>query len=129
MGESRSGWLRRLDDLAFEVERGLVSAFLAAMTVMVFLDVLYRRLVDQETKLGGWIARHLEIADADQAGRKRKREPLRVDVAEEYRDRVLGLAYFAPRGAAQRRPVQILACAQPCRVEILAPDRPCALKC
>ena len=42
-----------------------------------------------------------EIADADQAGRKRKREPLRVDVAEEYRDRILGLAYFDPRGAAQ----------------------------
>jgi len=51
------GWMRKVDDAAFAVEQIVVVTFLVAMTVMVFLDVVYRRLVAPDSKLGGLIAR------------------------------------------------------------------------
>jgi len=50
------GLLRRLDDGIFAVEQTVVTTFLSAMTVMVFLDVVYRRLVAPDSKLGRLIA-------------------------------------------------------------------------
>ncbi|NOY93065.1 MAG: TRAP transporter small permease [Deltaproteobacteria bacterium] len=48
--------LRRLDDGIFAVEQAVVTTFLSAMTVMVFLDVVYRRLVAPDSKLGHLLA-------------------------------------------------------------------------
>ena len=55
--------LRRIDDAVFAVEQAVVAAFLIAMTVMVFLDVLYRRLVAPDSKIGTLVARVFGIED------------------------------------------------------------------
>ena len=59
------GLLRRIDDAVFAVEQAVVAAFLVAMTVMVFLDVLYRRLVAPDSKLGTLAARVFGVEDED----------------------------------------------------------------
>ncbi|MFW6051890.1 MAG: TRAP transporter small permease [Myxococcota bacterium] len=46
------GWVRRVDDAVFAVEKAVVVAFLIAMTVMVFFDVVYRRLISPDSKIG-----------------------------------------------------------------------------
>ena len=48
--------LRALDDLVFRAENGLLSFALIATTVMVFLDVVYRRLVAPDSKVGAILA-------------------------------------------------------------------------
>jgi len=53
--------LRRVDDALFRLEQGLVATSLIAITVMVFLDVVYRRLVSQDSRLGRAIATLLFI--------------------------------------------------------------------
>lgn len=58
--------LQRLDDLLFTAERVLVTALLMTITVMIFLDVVYRRLIAEETKLGGLIASTFDITDPAQ---------------------------------------------------------------
>ncbi len=55
--------LRTVDDFVFSIEQSIVAAFLAAITVMVFLDVVYRRLIVSETKLGNWLIDLLSISD------------------------------------------------------------------
>ncbi len=60
----RFGWLRRFDDLIFAAEQAVVATFLIAITVMVFLDVVYRRLVAPDSKVGQLIARIGGIEDA-----------------------------------------------------------------
>lgn len=64
-GAVRKGWLRRIDDGVFAVEQAIVAAFLVAMTVMVFLDVLYRRLVAPDSKVGTLVARVFQIEDEE----------------------------------------------------------------
>ncbi len=51
------GPLRRLDDLVFKAEEAIVVTSLIAMAVMVFLDVVYRRLDSQDSKVGAVLAR------------------------------------------------------------------------
>ncbi|NCQ61150.1 MAG: TRAP transporter small permease [Myxococcales bacterium] len=53
---SEKGLLRRLDDAVFAVEQAVVATFLSAMTFMVFLDVVYRRLVAPDSKVGRLLA-------------------------------------------------------------------------
>lgn len=59
----RFGWLRRIDDAVFAAEQAVVATFLIAITVMVFLDVVYRRLVAPDSKVGQLVARVFGIAD------------------------------------------------------------------
>jgi TRAP-type C4-dicarboxylate transport system permease small subunit len=55
--------VRALDDAVFAVERTVVATFLIAMTVMVFLDVIYRQLSSPESKLGGFVAALTGVED------------------------------------------------------------------
>lgn len=50
-------WLRWIDDRVYAIEQGVVVTFLAAMTIMVFLDVVDRRLSSPDTKLGALLGR------------------------------------------------------------------------
>jgi TRAP-type C4-dicarboxylate transport system permease small subunit len=59
----RFGWLRRIDDAVFAVEQAVVATFLIAMTVMVFLDVVYRRLAAPDSKIGELMAGIAGIED------------------------------------------------------------------
>lgn len=58
--------LRKLDDVVFSAEQVIVAIFLSAMTVMVFLDVVYRRLVAPDSKIGGILAGLLGVTDAEE---------------------------------------------------------------
>ena len=58
------GWLRRVDDAVYAAEQAIVVTFLIAMTVMVFLDVVYRRLSSQDSKVGQLVAKVFGIEDA-----------------------------------------------------------------
>ncbi len=53
----RFGLLRRIDDLIFSVEMGILWTFLAVSAVMVFLDVMYRRLAAPDSKVAELTAR------------------------------------------------------------------------
>lgn len=57
--------VRKLDDLVFSAEQAIVVIFLSAMTVMVFLDVVYRRLVAPDSKIGGLLAGMIGVTDRD----------------------------------------------------------------
>ncbi|MDH5491574.1 MAG: TRAP transporter small permease subunit [Myxococcales bacterium] len=57
------GWLRRLDDAVFAAEQALVATFLSAMTVMVFVDVVYRRLSAPDSKIGALLIRFGGLED------------------------------------------------------------------
>jgi len=61
--------LRKLDDVVFSAEQVIVAIFLSAMTVMVFLDVVYRRLVAPDSKIGGILAGMLGVSDAEERAR------------------------------------------------------------
>jgi TRAP-type C4-dicarboxylate transport system permease small subunit len=55
------GPLRRLDDWIFHVEMGILWTFLGVSAVMVFLDVVYRRLAAPDSKVAELTARLLGI--------------------------------------------------------------------
>jgi len=55
--EGRFGLLRRVDDWIFNVEMGVLWTFLAVSAVMVFLDVMYRRLAAPDSKVAELFAR------------------------------------------------------------------------
>lgn len=61
--------LRKLDDVVFSAEQAIVAIFLSAMTVMVFLDVVYRRLVAPDSKIGSILAGMLGVSDAEERAR------------------------------------------------------------
>ena len=61
------GWLRRIDDAVFAVEKAILSVFLVAMTALVFLDVVYRRLIAPDSKIGGIMAGIAGIAPKSDA--------------------------------------------------------------
>jgi TRAP-type C4-dicarboxylate transport system permease small subunit len=49
--EGRFGVVRRIDDWIFAVEMGILWTFLGVSAVMVFLDVMYRRLAAPDSKV------------------------------------------------------------------------------
>ena len=55
--------LRRLDDAVYLLETTLVVGSLLAMTLFVFVDVVYRRLSAPDSKLGGLLAALVGIAE------------------------------------------------------------------
>jgi TRAP-type C4-dicarboxylate transport system permease small subunit len=63
--DGRFGVLRRIDDAIFAVEMGILWTFLGASAVMVFLDVVYRRLAAPDSKGAELAARILGIEDPE----------------------------------------------------------------
>ena len=55
--QGRFGIFRRVDDWIFNVEMGILWSFLGVSAVMVFLDVMYRRLAAPDSKVGELAAR------------------------------------------------------------------------
>ncbi len=55
--------LRKLDDAVHAIEQTVVVTFLSAMTIMVFLDVVDRRLTSPDSKIGALAARLFGIED------------------------------------------------------------------
>jgi TRAP-type C4-dicarboxylate transport system permease small subunit len=55
--EGKWGPLRRVDDWIFTVEMGILWTFLGVSAVMVFLDVMYRRLAAPDSKVAELTAR------------------------------------------------------------------------
>lgn len=55
--QGRFGLLRRIDDWIFSVEMGVLWTFLGVSAVMVFLDVMYRRLAAPDSKVAELVAR------------------------------------------------------------------------
>lgn len=50
-------FVRKIDDAVFAVEQTVVVTFLSAMTLMVFIDVVDRRLTAPDSKIGELLAR------------------------------------------------------------------------
>ena len=67
--EGRFGIIRRIDDWIFTVEMGILWTFLGVSGVMVFLDVVYRRLAAPDSKVAELAAR----IRADQRKQLRRR--------------------------------------------------------
>jgi len=59
------GVIRRIDDWIFNVEMGILWTFLGVSAVMVFLDVVYRRLAAPDSKVAELTARVLGIEDPE----------------------------------------------------------------
>lgn len=57
------GWLRKIDDFVYSAEQAIVVSFLSAMTIMVFLDVVDRRISSPDSKIGDLIGRFAGIED------------------------------------------------------------------
>ena len=55
--KGRFGIIRRIDDWIFNVEMGILWTFLGVSAVMVFLDVVYRRLAAPDSKVAELAAR------------------------------------------------------------------------
>jgi len=61
--EGPFGWLRKVDDAVFAVEQTIVATFLSAITVMVFLDFVDRRLTAPDSRVGLLMARLFGVED------------------------------------------------------------------
>ena len=55
--------LRKIDDAVFAVEQTIVATFLSAITVMVFLDFVDRRLTAPDSRVGLLLARLFGVTD------------------------------------------------------------------
>ena len=55
--KGRFGIIRRIDDWIFHVEMGILWTFLGVSGIMVFLDVMYRRLAAPDSKVAELAAR------------------------------------------------------------------------
>ena len=55
--KGRFGIIRRIDDWIFYVEMGILWTFLGVSAIMVFLDVMYRRLAAPDSKVAELTAR------------------------------------------------------------------------
>jgi C4-dicarboxylate transporter, DctM subunit len=60
--ERPRSWLRGADDAVFRAEKAMISVFLIAMTAMVFIDVVYRRLSAPDSRIGRLIASFTGVA-------------------------------------------------------------------
>lgn len=61
--EGPFGLLRKIDDAIFAVEQTIVATFLSAITVMVFLDFVDRRLTAPDSRVGLLLARLFGVTD------------------------------------------------------------------
>ncbi|MDH4282406.1 MAG: TRAP transporter small permease [Myxococcales bacterium] len=87
--EGRFGILRRIDDLIFTVEMGILWTFLGVSAIMVFLDVMYRRLAAPDSKVAELTARILGIESPESMQTLTRVGPIATTVVG------VGLVYFA----------------------------------
>ncbi len=87
--EGRFGIIRRIDDLIFYVEMGVLWTFLAVSAVMVFLDVTYRRLAAPDSKIAELTARILGMEDPASMEKLNTIGPIASVIVG------IGLVYFA----------------------------------
>lgn len=59
------GWLRAVDDGVFAVEQAIVAIALIAITVLMFVNVVARRIQAQDSKIGAVIAKIGGVTDLD----------------------------------------------------------------
>lgn len=76
----RFGFLRRVDDWIFNVEMGVLWTFLGVSAVMVFLDVMYRRLAAPDSKVADLTARIFGIESPDTIAMLTKAGPIATGV-------------------------------------------------
>ncbi|MGB5366952.1 MAG: hypothetical protein WBN14_11865, partial [Polyangiales bacterium] len=81
--------LRRIDDWIFHVEMGILWTFLGVSAVMVFLDVMYRRLAAPDSKVAELVARIMGIEDPESMAQLTAIGPIATGVIG------IGLVYFA----------------------------------
>ena len=83
------GPLRRIDDWIFHVEMGILWTFLGVSAVMVFLDVMYRRLAAPDSKVAELTARIFGIESPEAMETLTRVGPIVTGVIG------VGLVYFA----------------------------------
>jgi len=83
------GPLRRIDDWIFHVEMGVLWTFLGVSAVMVFLDVVYRRLAAPDSKVAELTARVLRIESPEAMDTLTTIGPIVTSIIG------VGLVYFA----------------------------------
>ncbi len=83
------GVIRRIDDWIFNIEMGILWTFLGASAVMVFLDVVYRRLAAPDSKVAELTARILGIENPESMKTLTTIGPIVTGIIG------IGLVYFA----------------------------------
>lgn len=58
-------WVRAVDDGVFAVEQAIVALALMGITVMVFVDVIARRISAPDSKVGGLLAKLARVQDLE----------------------------------------------------------------
>ncbi|MFK7987514.1 MAG: TRAP transporter small permease [Sandaracinaceae bacterium] len=64
--QSRTGpfkWVRKLDDVVFAIEQSIVALSLITITVVVFVDVIARRITAPDSKVGALVSKLAGIED------------------------------------------------------------------
>ncbi len=92
----RFGILRRIDDWIFHVEMGILWTFLGVSAVMVFLDVMYRRLAAPDSKVAELTARIFGVESPQAVERLTTMGPIVSAIIG------VGLVYFAFWTAEER---------------------------
>jgi TRAP-type C4-dicarboxylate transport system permease small subunit len=87
--EGRWGIVRRVDDWIFTVEMGILWTFLGVSAVMVFLDVMYRRLAAPDSKVAELTARIFGVESPEAMETLTTVGPIATGVIG------IGLVYFA----------------------------------
>jgi len=87
--EGPFGIIRRVDDWIFAVEMGVLWTFLGVSSIMVFLDVVFRRLAAPDSKVAELTARILGIESAESMKTLTTVGPIATAVVG------VGLVYFA----------------------------------
>jgi len=87
--EGSFGIIRRIDDWIFAVEMGVLWTFLGVSSIMVFFDVMYRRLAAPDSKVAELTARIFHIESAESMKTLTAIGPIATAVAG------VGLVYFA----------------------------------
>jgi len=87
--QGRFGVLRRIDDWIFNVEMGILWTFLGVSAVMVFLDVMYRRLAAPDSKVAELVARIFGVESPEAMETLTRIGPMATAVIG------VGLVYFA----------------------------------
>jgi TRAP-type C4-dicarboxylate transport system permease small subunit len=87
--KGRFGIIRRIDDWIFYVEMGILWTFLGVSAIMVFLDVMYRRLAAPDSKVAELTARIFGVESPEALDTLMTLGPIVTGIVG------IGLVYFA----------------------------------
>jgi TRAP-type C4-dicarboxylate transport system permease small subunit len=87
--KGRFGIIRRIDDWIFYVEMGILWTFLGVSAIMVFLDVMYRRLAAPDSKVAELTARIFGVESPEAMDTLMTLGPIVTGIVG------VGLVYFA----------------------------------